>query len=76
MMLEELASLCHQQWAGWMLYLFRFGKFNQDGSFTINSDKAKRWYRQAYTAYENLSEQEKESDRIEAAKFLERLNRD
>jgi len=68
---EELANLCHEQWSGWMIYLFQFGVTNPDGSFTIDAEKVERWKRQAWTNYYNLSEIERESDRIEAEKFLE-----
>ena len=42
-----------------MVYLFSKGKFNEDGS--------SEWRRQMYS---ELSKNEKESDRIEADKFL------
>jgi hypothetical protein len=70
---EKLAELCHSQWSGWMLYLFRFGIYNKDGTFTIAADKVERWWRQMKTPYGELSEKEKESDRKEADKFLEVL---
>lgn len=69
-LLELLALLCHDQWSGWMKYLFRFGTLNDDGTFTMDADKVTRWKRQMETAYSDLSESEQESDRTEARKFL------
>ena len=68
--LEPLAALCHEQWTSWMQYLFAHGTLNDDSTFTIDADKARRWARQVCTPYNKLSEQEKEDDRIEARKFL------
>lgn len=67
---EALADLCHKQWSGWMEYLFTKGHFNEDGSFTINTESTQRWVGQMETDYNDLSEKEKESDRIEARKFM------
>jgi hypothetical protein len=47
---------------------------NDDGTYTIPSDKVERWKRQQNTTYEGLSEQEKESDREQADKVLAILN--
>lgn len=68
---EELASYAHQAWSGWMAYLFDKSKDHEDGSVTIPPDLVERWKRQLATDYENLSEQEKESDRAEADRMLE-----
>lgn len=68
---EQLAALAHDQWAGWMQWLFQFGEQHADGSFTINADKVARWQRQMRTPYAALSETEQASDRIEADKVLE-----
>ena len=67
---EKVADLCHKQWSGWMLYLFQKGKFNKDGTFTISKLATERWSRQSVTEYKDLSEEEKELDRIEADKFI------
>jgi murein DD-endopeptidase len=68
--LEPLATLEHLRWAGWMEYLFTRGKQEADGSFTIDAGSVARWRRQVATPYADLSEREKESDRIEARKSL------
>lgn len=67
---EDLADLCHEQWAGWMQYLFEHGMFNDDRTFTIDADKTQRWERQMFTPYSELSETEQDSDRKGADRFL------
>lgn len=76
MLKEKLADLCHNQWSGWMKYLFSKSTFNEDGSVTIPKELVSRWQRQLYTDYINLSDSEKESDLKEADKFIKLLNND
>lgn len=70
-MREDLAKLAHDQWSGWMKYLFSKGTFSDDGTFTIPKELVDRWVRQMHASYHELSEQERDSDRKEADKFLE-----
>ena len=71
MIREELANLCHEQWSGWMKYLFEKGTHNdEDGTFTISSWAVHRWIRQMNTEYNDLPFEEKESDRKEADRFI------
>lgn len=72
---EALASLAHEQWSGWMEYLFKMGRFNDDGTFTIDAESVKRWQRQMKASYLELPENEKNSDRVEADKVIELLAR-
>ena len=72
-MRETLSDLCHEQWSGWMKYLFSKGAFNEDGTWTMPAWAVERWHRQMNTYYLDLSESEKVADRIEADKFLEIL---
>lgn len=66
---EELAELCHRQWAGWMEYLF--SKCSGDGeSIVIPEWAVARWKRQIATDYKDLSGPEQDSDRKEADKFI------
>ena len=69
-MRESLAILCHEQWSGWMDYMFRKGEFNSDGTWTMPKWAVDRWCRQLNTHYAELSESERESDRKEADKIL------
>jgi hypothetical protein len=77
--IERLAALAHEQWSGWMRYLFSkcVGVIphpeQQPGVpevAAIPPDLEKRWQRQLSTPYADLPEHEKESDRIEARKVL------
>jgi len=67
---ETLSDLCHQMWSGWMEYLFTKCITNENGSLTIPQEFVERWARQIDTCYENLSEEEKNSDRIEAERII------
>jgi hypothetical protein len=71
--LEKLAGLAHAQWSGWMEYLFEKCTENEDGTATMPAWAVERWKRQLATPYTKLSEQEKESDRVEARKVFEVL---
>lgn len=57
---EELADLAHEQWSGWMKYMFE----NWD------DEHVARWERQMETPYSELSEEEQDSDRKEADRVL------
>jgi hypothetical protein len=69
---EILADLCHEQWSGWMRYVF--GKCEcwapTIGPVQIPSWAVARWMRQMSTPYAELSESEQDSDRREADRFL------
>lgn len=67
---EQLAALEHEQWVGWMNYLFEKSIESGDGSVTIPADMVDRWKRQINTPYADLSDSEKESDREIADKVL------
>jgi len=67
---ETLSDLCHQMWSGWMEYLFTKCITNENGSLTIPQEFVERWARQIDTCYEKLSEEEKNSDRIEAYRII------
>lgn len=68
-LIEALASLAHQQWSGWMEYLFKKSLQLPDGSVMIPAALVARWTRQMQMPYSHLPEQEKESDREEARKI-------
>jgi len=67
---ERLAALCHDQWSGWGVYQFSIGVFNGDGTWTMPAWAVRRWLRQMNTSYAELSEEERDSDRKEADKFI------
>lgn len=59
--IERSAALQHEQWAGWTRWMI--DKFSPE--------MVERWERQIKTPYAELSEREKDSDRVEARKVLE-----
>lgn len=67
---EQLAALAHEQWSGWMRYLFEKTTGNIAGTALIPEWAVERWKRQLNTPYAQLSEEEKESDRKEADRVL------
>ena len=69
-MREKLAELCHEQWSGWMHYLFSKGMFNKDGTWTMPAWAVERWKQQMEMPYSELSKSEQDSDRNEADKFI------
>lgn len=71
---EKLAEYSHNSWSGWMEYMMGLSFFAMHGSIIIPPSLVKRWQRQMNTTYENLSEEEKESDRREAIKILNIIN--
>jgi hypothetical protein len=70
---EALAALAHEQWSGWMRYLFDKAQHNDDGTVTLPAWAVARWQRQLRTPYTDLSESEKDSDRQEADRVLDLL---
>lgn len=71
---EALAGLCHAQWSGWMVYLFSRCFFTSDGAAFMEVSDTRRWQIQMNTQYDDLSESEKESDRIEADRIIELID--
>jgi len=72
-LIEALASYAHEAWSGWMRYLFEKSTENDDGTVTIPRWAVERWRRQMNTAYADLPESEKKSDRDEAQKIIKVL---
>ncbi len=70
-MRERLAQFAHSQWSRWMKHLFSKGTLNKDGSWTMPKWAVDRWMLQMHTPYNDLSNQEKDSDRKEADGMLE-----
>ena len=66
---EKIAKVQHDQWSGWMEYLFSKCKGSDTGYF-IPKVFVERWERQMRTPYEELTDKEQDSDRIEADKLL------
>lgn len=71
--IEALADVAHRSWSGWMEHLFGKSTENEDGSVTIPKEQVDRWKRQIATSYAELPDEEKESDREEARKYVAAL---
>ncbi len=67
---DRLAAIEHERWAGWMRYLFSQSDWTKDGVCVIPKGLAARWVRQMNTEYADLPEAERESDRAEVRKTL------
>jgi hypothetical protein len=67
---ERLAEEAHKAWSAWMRYLFSKSVELNDGIVLVPKWAVDRWNRQMTTAYADLSEDEKESDRREADRYL------
>ena len=64
---EKLADLEHQQWSHWIKYLLVERHDDKD---------RERWYCQARTDYNDLSEKEKNSDRKWADKVIKLIKKE
>ena len=73
--LEPLANLEHERWSHWQKYLHSQCIRNDDGSLTIPKELVERWERQINTNYSELSSKEKNSDRNEARKTINLINK-
>ena len=67
---EKLANLCHEQWSGWMGYLFGKCVKLPNGKMVMPKWAVERWSWQMITPYSKLSGAEKDSDRDEADRFI------
>ena len=69
--IEKLAAFEHDRWARWQSHVFQKSIKNEDGTYTIPKEFVDRWQRQINTDYNDLYEEEKDSDRREAMKIFE-----
>jgi len=83
-LIEQLAAIEHERWAGWMRYLFEncfehrltdagTGKEFSTGGLCIRKSLVDHWQRQIDTPYADLSEAEKESDREQVERYIHLL---
>ncbi len=74
-LIEYLAKNAHESWSGWMRYLFsKLIRDGYNGAAIIPENLVERWKRQSTTAYADLPEEEKASDREEARKILQAID--
>lgn len=69
-LLERLAAVEHQRWAHWQRYVHDHSQRQPDGSLLIPAHLVARWEGQIATAYEDLTDTEKESDRDQVREYL------
>lgn len=70
--IEELADLEHQQWSHWTDYLFKRLSLKPNSLRVDERTRKdfKRWVKQIITPYKDLSEKEKDADRVWARKVI------
>lgn len=69
-LIERLSAIEHDRWSHWQRYLHEQCSPLQDGSLRIPAELVGRWTEQLNTAYAELSEPEKESDREQVRRYL------
>lgn len=78
--IEKGADIEHDRWAKWQKYFFSKCQIKPQSEvggmddryvyLALPKDLYERWNRQIETKYSDLSEQEKESDRVEVRKYI------
>jgi len=71
---EKLATLQHEIWSDWVRHMFEVSIANPDGTFTIPSKYVKQWQHEINTAYDDLTEEEKDGDRKQVDKITRLLD--
>jgi len=67
---EQLAGIEHTRWADWQRYVHTTcGLRCADGSIVLPAGNVARWDRQIATPYAGLTEEERDSDRIQVARY-------
>lgn len=74
-LIEELAAIEHERWSHWQRYVHGRAARQPDGSLVLSAELVERWERQFSTRYEDLREDEKESDREQVQRYLPVLKR-
>lgn len=67
---EKLASIEHERWSDWMKYMFSKQLIGLEGDTVLPKEHCDRWQKQMMTDYEDLSEQEKDSDREQVMRYF------
>lgn len=69
-LVEDLAMIEHERWAHWQRYIHDKGERRPDGSLVLPAELVRQWDTQIATAYADLSESEKVSDREQVHRYL------
>src|SRR4051812_12623206 len=73
-LIEALARIEHERWAHWQSYfLDQCVSCGSDGALLIPGEMVRRWTRQIETPYDELPEEEKQSDRDQVERYLPRI---
>jgi hypothetical protein len=67
---EQLAAIEHERWSRWQRYVHEKSVRQPDGSMLLPANLVERWEKQIATRYEELSDEEKESDREQVRGYL------
>lgn len=67
--IENVASVVHEIWAHWQTYLHSQCEELPDGSLKIPKELVEQWNQQIGLKYEQLTQNEKESDIEQAQKY-------
>jgi hypothetical protein len=73
-LLEHLAAIEHERWAGWQRHFHAKCQRNEDGSLTVPAGYVAALERLIETPYADLGEEQKENDRVEVRKTLVALS--
>ncbi|MBY2937187.1 hypothetical protein [Rhizobium leguminosarum] len=68
--IDTLATIEHERWAHWQRYLHSTAIAQPDGSLLLPADLVKRWERQIATTFDQLSSDEKNSDREQVMRYF------
>lgn len=68
--IDRLASIEHERWAHWQLYMHSKAERRPDGSLILPANLVSQWSRQIETPYEALTSKERESDREQVRRYL------
>lgn len=71
--LEKLSEVAHDVWSSWVNNLLN-KYLDVNGNIHIPIEKVNKWKSLVNTKYNDLSNEMKELDRIEARKYLEIIN--
>ncbi len=68
---EALAEYAHNAWSRWMRFMLGKGAKNEDGSIYMSPELIARWERQMNTPYQELTPEDRVSDRNEAHRIMD-----
>lgn len=70
-MLEQCATIEHNQWSKWMSHVLRKGSENDNGDLVLSKGLVEAWQRQIETPYDKLTIYEQDTDRRQIVELLD-----